>query len=86
MNLPPPSTAEFPAYLYIYREDGLHDGKIKVPDKTTMTRLFNELVIPAVKAGRQVVITDADDFCTFHAEGGEVIFPTPEHIAQMTGS
>jgi hypothetical protein len=81
-----PTEQEFPAYLYIYREDGTHDGKIRVPDKTTMTRLFNELVIPAVKAGRQVIVTDALDFCTFHAEGGEVIFPTPEIIAKMTKS
>ena len=81
-----PPDEEFPCYLYVYNDAGFHDGKLKIPDKPTLTRVFAEIVTPAVRAGKQVIITDAMDFCSFHAEGGEVIFPTPDHIAQMSGS
>lgn len=85
-EIPPRSEEEFPSYLYVYGADGVHTGKTTIPDEAALRRIFVEVVAPAIRAGQKVIVTDALDFCMFHAEGGQIIFPTAEHIAQMAAS
>ncbi len=61
--------------LYIYREDGKHDGAMDVSE-LALRMVFVSMIEPAVRAKREVVITDAGDFCVFHSKDGEIIWPT----------
>lgn len=86
VEIPPPSEEEFPMYLYIHNHEGFHDGKLKIPDQAALRRVFPEMITPAIRAKLEVVVTDALDFCIFHAKGGSVIFPTPEQSAKIAAS
>lgn len=69
--------SEFPLFLYIYDLDGMHGGPLDIPTELGLEILMHTAIKPAVKEGREVVITDCLDYCVFHAKDGKVIFPEP---------
>lgn len=71
----------FPFRLYVYDESGKHSGPVEIINDLQLRIQFQSAVSPAVDAGREVVITDWEDFCVFHAKGGVVLYPTPVDIA-----
>ena len=77
-EIPPSVEEEFPMFLYIHDHEGFHDGKIKIPDQACLSRVFPEMIAPAIRAGKEVIVTDVMDCCTFHAREGKIIFPSPE--------
>ena len=74
----------YPFLLYVYNAEGRYGAPGNIPTALGLKLLFETTVKPAVERGLKVVITDCDDFCVFHAEGGEVVFPKPEDIQGRT--
>lgn len=66
----------YPFYLTIYDEDGMHGDPIDIPTEMGLKLLFATAVKDAVAKGREVVVTDCEDFCVFHAKDGKILFPT----------
>ena len=64
-------------YLYIYNQNGYHNGKVEVlPEKIDET--FQTVILKAKNEKRKVILTDEYDNCMFHMENGQVIFPPPK--------
>lgn len=61
-------------FIYVYDADGKHADPIEV-QAAGIGSLFETVVVPEVKNGREVVITDSDDFTVFHAKSGKIVFP-----------
>ena len=65
----------FPFFLFVYDVDGKHGAPVDIRTDAALEAAFVSAVVPAVKSGKEVVITDSDDCCVFHAKDGTVIFP-----------
>lgn len=61
-------------YLYVYNEDGFHNGKVEVKPED-LDNTFKNVVAPAQARGVKVIMTDEMDLCVFHMENGVVLFP-----------
>lgn len=67
----------YPFSLFVYDAEGKHGEPVDVPHQAALRILFEVAVAPAVSDGREVVITDCEDYAVFHAKDGKVIFPEP---------
>ncbi len=66
--------------LYEYNKEGYHNGALQISEDT-LEMVFETIVRIAKNEGREVVITDVEDFCVFHTKNGVVLYPTPEMYA-----
>lgn len=67
-------------YLYVYNQNGYHNGKVEVLPQN-LDQVFNTTVLQAKHDKVKVILTDEWDNCCFHMEGGEVLFPQPQHVS-----
>lgn len=80
-----PDPAAFPFYGYIFdvpsdHPSGCkHRGKIVLLNPKILAEWVIETATPSIIQEIEVMITDRDDYCIFHAKGGKIIFP-PEEI------
>lgn len=71
-----PEPALYPIQLYIYNRDGMHDEPIEIVSYEQLLGPGTQLVVRhAVYTGLEVVMTDPQDRCLFHAKHGKVLFP-----------
>ncbi len=66
---------DFPLYLYLYNPDGTYGAPVDIQSDNSLQTLFRLVVLPSVRSGLEVVITDPLDLCVFHAKDGVVLFP-----------
>lgn len=75
------ASAGFPAKLYLFGDDGKYDKRdvVIITDAEHLNSAeIRSKVSAHIKSGREVRITDPDDFCIFHAAGGKILHPAPE--------
>jgi hypothetical protein len=60
--------------LFEYNKDGYHNGSISISEDS-LPMVFKTIIVFAKEDKRKVIITDAEDFCVFHMENGEVLWP-----------
>lgn len=73
-------TPLFPLTLYIYDEQGYHDGGIQIVSEEQLNGLGTIMIIRyAIKRGVEVRMTDPMDLLVFHAKNGKIVFPPPNN-------
>jgi len=71
----------FPVFLYLYGADGKHGGAIILESEEQLNGAGVWFLVRLhIDEGREVRITDPGDHLLFHAEHGEVVWPTKEVI------
>jgi hypothetical protein len=66
----------YPIRLYIYSSDGTYGEPIMIMSEDHLMGVGTQFVVRhAVETGHEVMMTDPNDFCLFHAKEGKVIFP-----------
>lgn len=65
----------YPMYLYVYDENGRYGPKQTISNKDELAKVFEDVVAPTTRAGREVVIADCWDHCIYHAKDGVVVWP-----------
>lgn len=70
-----PEHADAPYFGYIYRPDGYYHGPDTIADDAALQRYLRATAAPAVRAGREVRITDCLDCLIFHATDGKILWP-----------
>lgn len=73
---------EFPCFLYIYELDGFHRG-YEVIESDEELKASAGKIKAAIQEGREVRITDLGDYLLFHAEKGQILFPTRADIERF---
>ena len=67
---------DFPLFLYEYDADGRYGKPLKIAGPPGLEFAMATTVKQAIAEKREVRITDTSDFLVFHAENGEIIWPT----------
>lgn len=70
----PASTTSYPFYGYEYDEAGYHHGGLVIEDRARLDWYRDHVVKPAMHDGREVIITDGDDYAIFHTKDGVLLF------------
>ncbi len=69
---------DYPLFLYEYDTNGKYGKPIDIPSALGLEILMNTTIKAAVQAGREVRITDVEDYCVFHAKDGKILWPPKE--------
>lgn len=81
-HLLPPDAPLFPLRLYVYTEDGFHDEGIEIVSEAQLQGPGVRLILQvAMERGVEIRMTDPNDFLVFHADKGQILFPTEEDRA-----
>jgi hypothetical protein len=70
----------FPMSIYVFDDDGKHNGAILIANNVELEEKLDNVAMPMLKTGREVVIADCWDSCVYHAKDGKVIWPTEEMV------
>lgn len=65
---------DWPLLLYIYDNDGFHNGSECIQNVAELDSA-RERIVDAIAAKREVIITDMMDLTVFHAKDGKLIYP-----------
>jgi len=76
--------SNFPMFLYLYGADGMHDRPIEIESEEVLNGAGVRFMVRShIDDGLEVRITDPGDHLVFHAEHGEVVWPTKEEIERQ---
>ncbi len=72
---------DFPLNLYIYDENGRYTEPIYINNESVLkSSVIKNLLRTAIYKKREVRITDTGDLLVFHAQNGEILFPTKDTL------
>jgi hypothetical protein len=58
---------------YEFQQDGFHRGRVYLKTADALERYMREVVAPAFREGREMMITDSDDNAVFHVKDAVVL-------------
>ena len=64
----------YPMRGYVFTDEGRHDGGVALRNKRQMEAFMATKATEAMKEGREIRITDCDDYCVFHAKDRRLLF------------
>lgn len=70
-----PDVPDFPCFLYLYRKDGYHNGKIILENDLDLAAVMAGGIRIAIASKLEVMLTDGMDFVMFHSKDGKVLYP-----------
>lgn len=68
------SRQDYPLHGYEYTSEGYHDGAVVIENRERLEWYRDHVIRPAICDGREVVITDTDDFAVFHTRQGVLLW------------
>ena len=69
----------YPLLLYIYGDEGLNQGSIRLNNEVALAYAFRTSIKYAIENKREVRITDTGDLLCFHARDGKILYDGIKH-------